>query len=94
MANLMIQVGRAVTKATTGSVANVVPGACKLLGFWANAGTETVTIYDEGASPAGASGDVQIAITGLQKGWNPCPLDLNNGLSVNQSAQLYYVIQA
>ena len=93
MSNLVVSVGRAVTSATTGSAVNLA-GPCKLLGFWANAGTETVTIYDEGASPAAATADRQIPITGLVKGWNPCPLDLNNGLSVNQSAQLYYVVQA
>lgn len=86
-----VAVGRSVTSATTGSVVNLVPRGCQLLGFFANA-TTTLTIYDEGASPAGATGDRQLIASACAVGWNPFPLDLVNGLSINQGAQVFFVV--
>lgn len=82
--------GQAKTTATTGSVVNLVPRSCQVLGFWANAST-TIAVYDEGSSPAGAATDLKVNITACAVGWNPLPLDLVNGLSINQGAQVYFV---
>jgi hypothetical protein len=92
MSNQVVSTGRAKTSATTGSVVNLVPRGCQVLGFYANA-TTTIAIYDEGAGPAGAAADLQVNITACAVGWNPLPIELINGLSVNQGAQVYFVIQ-
>lgn len=89
MANQIIETGRAVTSATTGSIVNLIPRSCQLLGFWANA-TTTIALYDAAAA-AGTS--QQVNITACAVGWNFLPLELINGLSVNQGAQVYFVIQ-
>ena len=86
-----LSVGRAITSATTGSVVNLIPRGCQLLGFYANA-TTTLTIYDEGASPAAATADRQLIASACAVGWNAFPIDLVNGLSINQGAQLFFVV--
>lgn len=85
MANSVVSVGRGVTSATTGSAVNLVPNACKLLGFWASA-TGALTVYD--SATTATTGQQGPAFTACAVGWNPMPLDLLNGLTVNQAAQL------
>lgn len=93
MANQMVSTGRAVTSGTTGSAVNLIPRGCQLLGFWANA-SGALSIYDSAtAAGAGASSLQGVAISACAVGWNPMPLDLVNGLTVNQAAQLTFVIQ-
>jgi hypothetical protein len=84
-----LSVGRAVTSATTGSVVNLVPRSCQLLGFYANA-TTTLVIYD--AATAATTSQQGMNISACAVGWNPMPLDLVNGLAVTQGAQLLFVI--
>ena len=87
MTGLTDKVGRVLTSATTGSAANLLPRGGQILGFWANA-SASVTIYDS-SSTSGLT--ALVTITACAVGWNWLPLDLTNGLTVNQSAQLYFV---
>ncbi len=84
----IVSVGRPVTSATTGSAVNLVPRDCHVLGFWANA-TTTVALSDA----SGTTGlTTLVNITACAVGWNPLPLDLVNGLTVNQGAQVWFVV--
>ncbi len=83
-----IQAGAPVTSATTGSVVNLVPRDCVLLGFFASA-TTTLIVYDDAAT--GTTTPV-LNISACAAGWNPYPVALRNGLAVNQGAQLYFVV--
>ena len=83
-----LSVGRPVTSATTGSVVNLIPRSCQLLGFWANA-TTTIALQDNGGSTGGST---LVNITACGVGWNPLPLDLTSGLAVNQGAQVWFVV--
>lgn len=84
-----VTAGRAVTSATTGSAVNLVARDCVLLGFFASA-TTTLTIYD--ASTSATTSQQGAAFTAVAVGWNPLPLVLVNGLTVNQGAQLTFVV--
>lgn len=83
-----LSVGRPVTSGTTGSLVNLVPRSCQLLGFWANA-TTTLAVQDNAGSTGGAT---LVNITACAVGWNPLPLDLIAGLAVNQGAQVWFVV--
>jgi len=82
-----LPVGRVVTSSTTGSLVNLVPRDCSVLGFWANA-TTTVAVVDS----ATAAGSTLVNITACAVGWNPLPIDMAAGLTVNQGAQVWFVI--
>lgn len=83
-----LEVGRPVTSATTGSAVNLVPRSCQVLGFWANAST-TIALSDS----AGTTGlTTLVNISACAVGWNSLPLDLISGLTVNQGAQVWFVI--
>jgi hypothetical protein len=84
-----LSVGRGLTSATTGSVVNICPRSCQLLGFYANA-TTTLIIYDDSAT--GTGNKVGPSLSACAVGWNPLPLDLVNGLAINQGAQLLFVV--
>jgi hypothetical protein len=78
-----------VTSSTTGSAVTLVARSCQVLGFYASA-TTTLTIYD---SIANATTSQQGAtFSAVAVGWNPLPLDLINGLTVTQGAQLTFVV--
>lgn len=83
-----LPVGRVVTSATTGSVVNLVPRDCSVLGFWANA-TTTIVVQDNSGSTGGTT---LVNITACAVGWNPLPIDMVNGLAINQAAQVWFVI--
>jgi len=83
-----LSVGRVVTSASTGSAVNLIPRDCSVLGFWANA-TTTIALSDA----SGTTGlSTLVNITACAVGWNPLPIDLNNGLTVNQGAQVWFVV--
>jgi hypothetical protein len=83
-----LQVGRVVTSATTGALANLVPRDCSVLGFWANA-TTTIVVQDNSGTTGGTT---LVNITACAVGWNPLPIDMVNGLTVNQAAQVWFSI--
>lgn len=83
-----VECGRSVTSATTGSVVNLVPRDCILLGFYANAST-TVSIYDSASTTTTTT---MLAATACAVGWNDFSVALTNGLAVNQGAQLYFIV--
>jgi hypothetical protein len=80
--------GRVVTSGTTGSVVNLIPRDCTILGFWANA-TTTIAIQDNVGSTGGTT---HVNITACVVGWNALPISLVNGLAVNQAAQVWFVV--
>lgn len=82
-----VQVGRPDTSSTTGSIVNLVPRSCQVLGFWANA-TTTIAVHDS----AGTTANLVVNITACAVGWNPLPIDLVNGLAVNQAAQVWFSV--
>ena len=88
MSNQVVSTGQAVTTATTGSITNLIPRGCQVLGFWANA-TTTIAVHDSAA----AISNLKVNITACAVGWNPLPIELINGLAVNQGAQVYFVVQ-
>jgi hypothetical protein len=83
-----IEAGRIVTSATTGSVVNLCPRDCTVIGFWANAST-SVSVYD---SVGSTGSSLQIAITACLVGFNRLPIALVNGLAVNQVTQVWFVV--
>lgn len=84
-----LSVGKAVTSATTGSVVNLVPRGGQLLGFFASA-TTTLTMYDSASTTT--TSVIGVALTACAVGWNAYPIEFQNGLAVNQGAQLSFVI--
>lgn len=83
-----LPVGRVVTSATTGAVVNLVSRDCSILGFWANA-TTTIVVQDNAGATGGST---LVNITACAVGWNPLPIDMANGLAINQAAQVWFVI--
>jgi hypothetical protein len=82
-----LPVGIVDTSSTTGSLVNLIPRSCAVLGFWANA-TTTIVIQDNAGTTGGST---LVNITACNIGWNPLPICLNNGLTVNQAAQVWFV---
>lgn len=80
--------GQVATSSTTGSLVNLIPRDCSVLGFWANA-TTTIVLQDNKGTTGGTT---LVNITACAVGWNPLPITLVNGLTVNQGAQVWFSV--
>jgi hypothetical protein len=90
MSNQVVSTGIPVSP-TTGSAQLVRNGGGQLLGFFVTTGTPTVAIYD--ANSTSNLPTAKLSYTAAAVGWVPFPMEFVNGLVVNVSAAVVFIVQ-
>lgn len=84
-----LAIGRVVNP-TTGSAQVVLPRSGQLLGFFVQAASVTVVLYDASQTATLPTAILNSAALGV--GWQPFPVDLSTGLVANVSGAVAFVI--
>lgn len=84
-----LAVGKAINP-VTGSAQVVLPRSGQLLGFFVQAASVTVVLYDGISATVLPTPILNSAALGV--GWQPFPVDLNSGLVANVSGAVAFVV--